>query len=135
VDLIDLVVHLATLRDLVFDLLHGVHDGGVVLAAKVLADLGQRQVRELATQVHCDLPGRDKHPRPGGAGQLLHGDAEVLRGLADDAGCSDLRVVVADEVLQHHLREREVDLLLVQGSEGGDADERTLKFADVAGDV
>ena len=43
------------------------HDGGVVLAAKLGADLGQREVSELAAQVHRNLPGCDKGLSAGGA--------------------------------------------------------------------
>ena len=39
------------------DLLVGVHHRGVVAVAEQLADLGQRQIGELAAQVHGDLSG------------------------------------------------------------------------------
>ena len=52
----DLVVDAAALGDQLADLLVGVHHRGVVAAAELLADLGQRQVGELAAEVHRDLP-------------------------------------------------------------------------------
>ena len=70
VNLVDLVVHLATLSNLVLDLLDRVHHRRVVLAAEVLTDLGQAQVRQLANQVHGDLPGGDEDAAPGGAREL-----------------------------------------------------------------
>ena len=53
----DLVVDRLTFADELADLLLRVHDGRVVAAAELLADLRQREVRELAAQVHGDLPG------------------------------------------------------------------------------
>jgi len=52
----------------------GVDDRGVVAAAELLADLGQRQVGELAAQVHGDVPGGDEHPGPRGPAQVLQVD-------------------------------------------------------------
>src|SRR5215471_15822594 len=43
------------------DLSLGVHDRGVVAAAKLLADLRQGHVSELTAQVHRDLPGGDEN--------------------------------------------------------------------------
>src|SRR6476619_1543415 len=58
----DLVVDTASLGEQLPDLLVGVHDRGVVAAAELLADLGQRQLGELAAEVHRDLPAGDQHP-------------------------------------------------------------------------
>src|SRR5689334_14355502 len=54
-ELLHLFEGLAPLGDLVADLLVGVHDGGVVAAAEGLPDARQRQVGELAAEVHGDL--------------------------------------------------------------------------------
>src|SRR6185295_17351832 len=77
-ELLHLFEGLAPLGDLVADLLVGVHDRGVVAAAEGLPDARQRQVGELAAEVHGDLPRlreRLRLPRPA---QLVHGDAEEL---------------------------------------------------------
>ena len=44
-------------------------------------------------------------------------------------------VVLADEVLQHHLGQPQLDGLLVQAGERGDPDQRALELADVALDL
>src|ERR1700687_859002 len=54
-EFLDVIEHLATLSHLAADLLFRVHHGGVV-SPESLADLGQRQVGELAAEVHRDLP-------------------------------------------------------------------------------
>ncbi len=41
VNLVDLVVHLTPLSDLILNLFHRVHDGGVVAPTEVVTDLGQ----------------------------------------------------------------------------------------------
>src|SRR5439155_24229667 len=61
----DLVVQRAPLGHLLADLAVGVHHGGVVAAAEGLTDTGQRQVGQLAAQVHGDLAGVDQDPRTG----------------------------------------------------------------------
>jgi hypothetical protein len=49
-----------------FDLAHRVHDGGVIAAAELAADLRQRPHRQLLGQIHRDLT------RPGdGAGPAI----------------------------------------------------------------
>src|SRR5690606_15201630 len=108
----------------------------VVAAAEGLTDLRQRHVRELTAQVHRDLAGRDEHPGPRGATDVVDRQTEVRRGLGDDRRRGDLdRVVVRDEVLEHDLRERQVDLLTVELREGRDPDESTLELADVRRDA
>ena len=37
-------------------------EGAVLVSGRLLADLGQRQVGELAAQVHGDVPGGDEDP-------------------------------------------------------------------------
>src|SRR5262245_52042673 len=58
----DLVEHAAPFGHQLPDLALGMHDGGVVAPAELLADLRQAQVGELPAQVHRDLAGRDEHP-------------------------------------------------------------------------
>src|SRR5664280_3410495 len=58
----DLVVGRAAFAHQLTDLALSVHDRGVVAPAEQLADLGQGQLGELATEVHRDLPGGDQDP-------------------------------------------------------------------------
>lgn len=66
-DLRDLIEDLTLLPHEGANLAVSMHDGGVVLAAKLGADLGQREVSELAAQVHRNLSGCDKGLSAGGA--------------------------------------------------------------------
>src|ERR1700761_709943 len=59
-----LCINRAALGHQTADLAIGVDHRGVVPAAELLADLGQRHVGQLAAQVHGDMPGGDEHPRP-----------------------------------------------------------------------
>ena len=71
------------------------------------ADLRQRQVGELAAQVHRDLPGVDQRAAAGGPAQVLHRQAEVLGGRRHDRRPGDLRAAVGgDQVLEHELGQR-----------------------------
>ena len=108
----------------------------MVAATEHLPDLGQRQVGQLAAQVHRDLTGGDQDPGAGGPAQVLHRQPEVLRGRRHDGRAGDLRAPVGrDEVLEHHLGQREVDDLAVERGEGCDPDQRALQLADVARDL
>src|SRR5690606_26729383 len=72
----DLVEQRAPFGHLLPDLPVGVHDRGVVPAAERLPDARQRQLGELAAQVHRDLPGVDQYPGAGVPPQVLQGHAE-----------------------------------------------------------
>src|SRR5207249_2534966 len=73
------VVHRAVLADQAGDLRRRVDDRRVVAAAKLLADLRQRGVGELAREVHRDLARVDDVLRALVAGELLEREAEALR--------------------------------------------------------
>src|SRR5215471_6092847 len=73
----DLVVDRPALSHQRADLAVGVHDRRMIPAAEMLADLRQRQVGELAAQIHRDLASRDQDPRPRGAAEVVDREAEV----------------------------------------------------------
>src|SRR5215210_4660735 len=83
-ELLDEVVDAPVLLDQLRDLRSRVDDRCVVASTELLADLGQRAVRELAAQVHGDLPWI--HDRLGAtvACELVHGDPEALDDLLLD---------------------------------------------------
>ena len=117
------------------DLLVRVHNRRVV-ASESLSDLGQGQVGELAAQIHGDLAGFDDVVAALLGTHLFNGDAEVDGTLAHDEADGDLIVVrVGHEVLEHHLREVEVDALLVQRRPRADANESALQLTNVRGDA
>src|SRR4029077_16799617 len=98
-------------------------------------DLRQRQVGQLAAQVHRDLAGRYQHPRPGRAAQVVDRQPEIRGRLAHGGRGGDLRSLrLRDEVLEHDLGQLQVDGLAVEAGEGGDPDERALELTDVGGD-
>ena len=111
------------------------HHGGVVAAAELLADLRQRQVGQLAAQVHGDLAGRHQDPGPGRAAEVVDRQPEVRGRLAHDGRGGDLRPLrLRDQILEHDLGQLEVDGLAVEAGEGGHPDERALELTDVGGD-
>ncbi|MPM16706.1 hypothetical protein SDC9_63087 [bioreactor metagenome] len=128
----DLGVDLPALREQLADLPLRVHHRGVVAAAELLADLRQRQVGELPAQIHGDLAGGGDVLRARRAAQLVDRQTEVRRRLRHDQARGDLRAVAGrDEVLQHHLGERQVDRLPVERGERRDPDQCPLELADV----
>ena len=107
-----------------------------MVAPEGLSDLGQRQVGELAAQIHGDLAGLDDVVTALRGTHLLNRHAEVDGALTHDEADGDLVVVrVGHEVLEHHLREIQVDALLVQRRPRADAHERALQLTDVRGDA
>ena len=70
---------LVVLAEARFDPAQGVEHGGVVAAAVEAADLGQREVGQLAGEVDRDLAGAQRGGGAAGADQLGAGDAEALR--------------------------------------------------------
>ena len=73
-----------------------------------------------------DLPCGGERFRLARAAEVLDRHIEEFGRDAHDGRCGDLRRVrIRDEVPQHDLREPDVDRLLVQRSERGDADSDT----------
>ena len=135
-ELADLVEHGAALGEQLVDLPVGVHDRRVVAVAELGADLGQREVGELAAQVHRDLPGHHQVPAAARAGELVDREPEVRRGLGDDQRRGDLGLAaLGDQVLEHDLGQGHVDLLAVEVGERRDPDQGTLELADVGLDL
>src|SRR5665648_925117 len=131
----DLVIGCTAFAHQLTDLAVGVHDRGVVAPPEQLTDLGQGQLRELTAEVHRDLPGGDQDSRARRATEILHGEAEVDRGLRHDRRGRDLVVLVLrEDVLEHDLSQVEVDELTVEAGERRDPDERALELTDVRGD-
>src|SRR6266540_849761 len=131
-ELLHLVVDAAPLPHEAADLLGGMHDRGVVTASESLADLREGQIRELASEVHRHLPCCHQQPRAARPGEVLDRDAEVGGRLGHDDRHRDLvATLVGKEVLQHDLRERQVDLAPIERRERGHADQCAFQFADV----
>src|SRR4029453_3325075 len=77
-ELLDQVVDVSVFLDELGDLRGGVNHRRVIAPAELLSDLGERAVRELATEIHGHLPRIDDLLRTTVAGQLLNGHAESL---------------------------------------------------------
>ncbi len=109
VSFLDVIEHFAAFGHLAADLLLGVHDGRVV-AAERLADLGQRQIGELAAQIHGDLAGLRERPGlsgPRSSSTVVSKYSAVAAMIAAALIC----MVPASEieVAQHDLGQRLVD--------------------------
>ena len=117
------------------DLVDGVQDGGVVLAAEGAADLGERGVGELAGEVHRDLAGEGD-----GLGAVLGPhvgelDAEELGRLPLDVLDGDDLLFLAPEVGEDLLGELDAHLAAGERAEGDHPGERALDLADVGLDA
>ena len=100
-EFLDLVVGAAVFRHFLADLAIRVHDGGVVLAAELVADFGQGQFGQFAAQIHGDLARVGDLPGLSGADELVQGDLEVLRGGVLDGVGGDVDVAfVGKDVAQ-----------------------------------
>ncbi len=116
---------------LLVDLADGVHDGGVVLAAELASDLGERRLGQLLGEVHRDLARDDDLP---GVVLLLElGDAhgEVLGHGALDGLDGDLADLCVDELLEALLRDGERDLDAVHRAPGDEPHQCAFELADV----
>src|SRR5215208_7112902 len=75
------------LEDAPFDLADGVDDGGVVTAVERLGDRRQREVGELAGEVHRELAAADERSGAAGREQTGNREAELVGdGLLNLAG-------------------------------------------------
>ena len=84
------------LLDGVLDLFDGGHDGGVVAAAKGVADFRQAQAQHFPAQIHGDLPGNGHVMAAAGALDVVHRNAVVRRNrvLNDVAGDASALAVI-----------------------------------------
>src|SRR3954451_17635711 len=95
----DLVVDLPALLHEAGDLLDGVDDGGVIPPAELAGDGRVAEVRELAEDLHADLPGRHEGPAPAGAAELLDAEPEGVGGrLEDDLRCDPAGLAGREDV-------------------------------------
>lgn len=128
---LDFVVGAAVLRHLLADLAVRVHHGGVVLAAELVADLGEGEFGQFAAQVHRDLAGVRHLAGFTCADELVHRDVEVLGGVLLDGGGVDVDVAfVGEDVAKGDLGDVEGDGLVDKGRVGRDPDEGALELAD-----
>ena len=103
----------------------------MVLAAELVANLGQGEVGQLAAEVHRDLAGVGNLARFPGAGQLLQRHLEVLRrGVFDGGGCDVDVPFIGEDVAQRNLRDIHGDRFVDQRRVRRHTDERTLQFTD-----
>ena len=125
---------LSPLRTL-FDLVHGMQDRRVVLAAELASNFRQRRFGEMLGQVHGNLPRIDDGTRIILGLDLDQAQAELLsyrllNGL--DRYLARLRV---DEILQHLLRVGKRDFRSNQRGVRHQANQRAFQFADVGTNV
>ena len=117
------------------DLADGVHHGGVVLAAELAADLGQRRLGELFGQVHGDLARHDDLARVVLLLELGDAHSELLGHRALDGLDGDLAHLGVDELLEALLRDCQRDLHAVHTAPGDEPDQRALQLTNVGAHV
>src|SRR5215470_6866465 len=118
-----------------FDLVDGVKHGGVMLAAELAPDLGQRGFCQVLGQVHGDLPRIDDR-----AGIVLglnfdQTQTELLRDRLLNGLDGHLSCLRVDEVLQDLLGVGKRDLGADQRRVGHKADKGAFQLANVGPDV
>ena len=106
-------------------------DGGVVLAATVQSDVGQRRLGHLLGEVHRNLAGLDNFALAGLALEQLNGQIEVIAHHLLDVVNADFTCGVLDKLVDHVLRQVQGDGLAVQAGLGhqgyeGPSNSRTL---------
>ena len=88
----------------------------MVLAAELLADLGQGQICQFAAQVHGQLASMRNGARLAGAGEPIHRNTEILRSYFLDGGGSNSDVAfIRKNVAQCNLGNLKRDRLIDQG--------------------
>ena len=127
------VVDILTLLHLVGDAVAGMHDRGVVLAAEHLADIHKAHTRHLTGEIHGDLPGEGDVLHTGTPHDIVEGEMEVLRRLADDVGGFDLHIR-GEEILQGLFGHGSGDGLIAEGRDCGHSRQRAFQLADVLGE-
>jgi hypothetical protein len=113
----------------------GVHDGGVVLAAELTADLGEGGFGHLLCEVHGDLARDDDLAGVVLLLELWDAHAEVLGDGALDGLDGDLADLGVDELLEAGLGDGDGALDAVVGAPGDDADEGAFELAHIGADV
>ena len=78
-EFVEHAVEVLVVLALQIDLLDGVQDGGVVLAAELAADLGQRGLGEVLAEIHGDLAREDDLARVVLGLDLLRGAGRTAR--------------------------------------------------------
>ena len=98
------------LPDIAGDLVAGIHDGGIMLAAEGFAYIGIGYVGQRAAKIHRHVAG-DGYALIAPCGdQLLHGDVEIIgRDLLDQLGRDHVLALGGDVIFKHHLDEAAVD--------------------------
>src|SRR5438270_3288399 len=118
-----------------FDLAHRMHDGGVITAAELAADLRQRSRRQLLGQIHCDLTRAGDGAGAAIGGHLAQFDIEVFGDLFLDFVDSNPSLVRAEQIVQHLLDALERDIAPHQLDMRGDSVQRPFEVSNIRGDL
>src|SRR5712691_1152850 len=117
-----------------FDLVDGVQDGSVVLAAELAPDLRQRGGGELLHDIHRYLAWKSDGPRVAANLQVLLAQIEVLAHAFLDQVDGDALFLRSDDVPEHLLRRRQRTGSAGQRSIRHQARQRAFQFAYVGFD-
>src|SRR5262245_59254011 len=113
------------------DLLARVDDGGVISPSEETADFRQRELGELAEQVHRDLSRKRHRTSPPATAEGLGTYSESFGDHGDDPFGTDVVGLRIDVVAEHLFDEIGGDLLMEQGAECEDPDQASLEVTNV----
>lgn len=130
-----LPLDLGVFLEVVFDLPAGEDDGGVVLVAHGLADLGEAHLGEAARQIHAEGTGQADGAVFFRRMDVRDRDAEVLGDGRDDIGIVHHGILPRDMFSQHLLGDTERDGPAAERRKRRQLDQGAFQFAHVGADA
>ena len=128
---VDDLAEIRVVFDEPFDLLDGVHDGGMVLVVEEASDLRIGQVRQPATEIHGDLARKSDRFGVGFGLHVRDAQAVVSGHDLQDFGGIDAGVFAAHEVPERLSGKLDGKRPAGQGRESQDAVQAAFELADV----
>ena len=117
------------------DLVHGVHDRGVMLVVEVFSDVGKGEFGQLLAEVHRDLPGKGDLLGVVPTLDLADLETVVTSYELDDLGCHDPLMIGRQDVFEGLLGQFKRERLAGQRGEGDDPVEHSLELTDIGLDL
>ena len=99
----------------------GENDGGVIFAAKLTTDFGERCLGEFAANIHGNLARHRDVPGALFGLQIRNLELEKLGHGSLNVGYGEMAVLVDREILEHVLSQLQIDFAMRERGVGNDA--------------